>query len=84
MICNAQPVCHTYRTTRIPDANCIWLPLGGQYKPAKESAVDVGTVHLFMSDATINQNPSAIGAGTVTGNYKNNVNTLSVHYTQSL
>ena len=46
--------------------------------------MNVGTVHLFMSDATINQNPSAIGAGTVTGNYKNNVNTLSVHYTQSL
>ena len=80
MIRNAQPVCHTYRTARIPDANRIWLPLGGQYKPAKESAVDVGTVHLFMSDAIINQNPSAIGAGTLTGSYENNVNTLSVQY----
>ena len=42
--------------------------------------MNVGTVHLFMSDATINQNPSAIGAGTLTGSYENNVNTLSVQY----
>ena len=74
------PVSDTYRTARVPDADRTWLALGGQYKPAKDSAVDFGYAHLFVRDATINQ--SAAGAGTLTGTYKNSVDILSVQYTQ--
>ena len=77
------PVSDTYRTARVPDADRTWLALGGQYKPAKESAVDFGYAHLFVRDATINQNQSATGAGTLTGTYKSSVDILSVQYTQN-
>jgi long-chain fatty acid transport protein len=70
------PVSDAYRTPRIPDNNRLWLALGGQYKPAKESAVDFGYAHLFVND-------SAINTGAVVGNYKNSVDILSVQFTQS-
>ena len=77
------PVSDTYRTERAPDSDRTWLTFGGQYKPNRESAVDIGYAHLFVRDATINQNQSATGAGTLTGNYKSSVDILSMQYMQS-
>jgi len=72
------PVPDAFRTARIPDNNRTWLAFGGQYKPAKESAIDFGYAHLFVGDSTINAtNP----APAVTGTYKNKVDILSVQYT---
>ena len=74
------PVPDAYRTARIPDNNRTWLAFGGQYKPAKESAIDFGYAHLFVSDSTINAtNP----APALTGTYKNSVDILSAQYTYS-
>lgn len=71
------PVSDEFRTARIPDNNRTWLALGGQYKASKDSAIDFGYAHLFVSDSTINSpNPSPALVGT----YKNSVDILSVQY----
>lgn len=83
------PVSDAYRTARIPDADRTWLTLGGQYKPAKESAVDFGYAHLFVKDSNINNNTGSGGTpdlgavGRLLGNYNNSVDILSVQYTRS-
>ncbi|HEU0282923.1 MAG TPA: outer membrane protein transport protein, partial [Gallionella sp.] len=59
------PVSDAFRTVRIPDADRTWLSVGGQYKLSKESALDFGYAHLFVSNATLNQsaavNPDLAG-----------------------
>ena len=81
------PVSDTFRTVRIPDASRTWLSLGGQYKPGKDSALDFGYAHLFVSNATLNQsataNPDLAGKGYLAGTYKNSVDILSVQYAHS-
>lgn len=78
------PVSDQFRTVRIPDANRTWLSVGGQYKPSKESALDFGYSHLFVSNAILNQSAAAnldlAGKGYLVGNYKNSVDILSVQY----
>ncbi|HEY4698274.1 MAG TPA: outer membrane protein transport protein [Gallionella sp.] len=74
------PVSDAFRTARIPDNDRIWLALGGQYKPSKESAIDFGYAHLFVKDASIN---STAAAPALVGTYKNSVDILSVQYTYS-
>ena len=75
------PTSDAFRTARIPDGSRTWLSLGGQYKPAKESAVDFGYAHLFVSNVSINQ--TVAGAGTLNGSYSNSVDILSAQYTHS-
>lgn len=83
------PVSDVFRTARIPDSDRTWLSLGGQYKMAKDSAIDFGYAHLFMKDASINNNtgsggtPSTATVGNLLGNYKSHVDILSVQYTHS-
>jgi len=74
------PVSDTYRNARIPDQDRTWFALGGQYKLAKDSALDFGYAHLFMNGAAINQNKSATGAGTLLGTYSNHANIYSLQY----
>ncbi|MBI5437302.1 MAG: outer membrane protein transport protein [Nitrosomonadales bacterium] len=75
------PTSDAFHTARIPDADRTWLSLGGQYKPAKESALDFGYAHLFVNNASINQ--AVAGAGTLNGTYSNSVDILSAQYTRS-
>ncbi len=76
------PVSDAFRTARIPDQDRTWLSLGGQYKPSKESAIDFGYTHLFMSNATIADNKAATGAGNLAGTYSAiATNIFSVQYT---
>jgi long-chain fatty acid transport protein len=77
------PTSDPFRTARIPDGNRTWLSLGGQYKPNRESAVNFGYAHLFVSDAAISQNQTAAGAGTLNGTYSDSVDILSVQYAYS-
>jgi len=80
------PVTDAYRTARIPGNDRTWLSLGGQYKPAKESALDFGYAHLFVSNATISDLQGAVAAtdkGDLIGNYSSSVDILSVQYTHS-
>ena len=75
------PTSDTYRTPRIPDGSRTWLSLGGQYKPTRESAVDFGYAHLFVSNVPINQ--TVAGAGTLNGSFSDSVDILNVQYTHS-
>lgn len=78
------PVPDAYRTSRIPDQNRVWLSFGGQYKPGKNSAIDVAYTHLFIANATINdvQNTLTKANGNLVGTYGSiATNILSVQYT---
>lgn len=77
------PVSDAYRTARIPDSSRTWLSVGGQYKVSLASAVDIGYAHLFMNNASINQNQMASGAGNLVGSYDNSVDIFSAQYTYS-
>jgi long-chain fatty acid transport protein len=44
------------RTARLPDSDRTWLALGAQWNPGGAFVVDVGYAHLFVDDATVNQN----------------------------
>lgn len=78
------PLADQFRTVRIPDANRTWLSAGGQYKPGKDSALDFGYAHLFVSNAPLNQsaaaNPDLAGKGYLVGNYNDSIDILSVQY----
>ncbi|MEC5217878.1 long-chain fatty acid transport protein [Actimicrobium sp. GrIS 1.19] len=73
------PVKDTYRTPRIPDEDRTWLSFGGRYALSPGAAVDIGYAHLFVKDASINKAEPPVG-GTLIGNYKNDVNILSIQY----
>lgn len=76
------PVPDAFRTARIPDQDRIWLSFGGQYKPGRDSAIDVAWTHLFIKDAPIADNQAAAGKGNLAGTYGSiATNILSVQYT---
>lgn len=76
------PVPDAFRTARIPDQDRVWLSFGGQYKPGKDSAIDVGYTHLFIRNATIADNQVAAGKGNLAGTYGSiATNILSMQYT---
>ena len=75
------PVNDTDRTPRLPDQNRTWLSFGGQYKLSKDSALDFGYAHLFLKDATINQNNGNTTAfGLISGTYKGSVDIFGVQF----
>ena len=75
------PVNDTDRTPRLPDNNRIWLSVGGQYKLSKDGTLDFGYAHLFIKDASINQNAgSAAANGQLVGTYKGTVDVLGAQF----
>jgi long-chain fatty acid transport protein len=76
------PVKNEFRTPRIPDANRTWLAVGAQYKPSRQGTWDFGYAHLFVSDASISKAEPPLG-GTLIGDYRNDVNILSVQYSHA-
>jgi long-chain fatty acid transport protein len=78
------PINSIDRTPRLPDENRTWLAFGGQYRISKASAVDFGYSHLFVKNASINQNATSTPAyGLLAGTYKNSVDILGVQYRYS-
>lgn len=73
------PVSDSTRTARVPDNNRIWLSLGGQWKPSRESALDVGYAYIYMKDPRIEQ---VKGTRTLSGRYDNSGHVLGLQYTQ--
>jgi len=73
------PVNDTDRTARLPDNNRLWLSVGGQYKVSKDGTLDFGLAHLFIKDASINQNGGA-AAGQLVGTYKGSVDILGAQF----
>lgn len=76
------PVKEEFRTPRIPDADRTWLAIGAQYKPSPQSTWDFGYAHLFIKDSSIDKLEPPPG-GRLIGNYKNDVNILSVQYSHA-
>lgn len=74
-----------FRTARIPGNDRKWLAFGANWKITPSSSLDLGYAHLFISDASIddNQFPKGKGAGRLTGSYDGNVDILSMQYTHN-
>lgn len=78
------------RSARVPDNNRIWLSLGGQWKPSKDTALDFGYSYLYLKDPKIHQtrvytlpNGTVIGTATLDGRYSDSGHVLGVQYSQS-
>ena len=71
------------RLVSLPDNNRIWFSFGAQWKPVKDSSLDVGVAYLLMQNASIDNNQAATGRGQVTGNYKDSSWILGVQYSAS-
>jgi long-chain fatty acid transport protein len=80
------PVRDDARTPRLPDNNRTWLSVGAQYKPGKDSTLDVGYSYLYVPNTSSNNTggsaASTAAAGALVGSYKESVNILGVQYTQ--
>lgn len=78
------PVNDRDRTPRLPDSDRTWLSIGGQYRVSNSAKLDFGYAHLFMRNASIDQNAgSSAGFGRLTGTYRNSVDILGAQYTYS-
>jgi len=76
------PTNDTDRTARLPDQDRTWLALGAQMKVSKAGTVDVGYAHEFIKDASVN-NAAPITGLRLIGNFKNQVDILSIQYSHS-
>jgi long-chain fatty acid transport protein len=77
------PVTDQFRTVTLPDSDRTWVAVGGKYQMSKQATLDFGYAHLFIKDASINQQ-RGVGAppfqGNVIGNYEASVDILSVQF----
>jgi long-chain fatty acid transport protein len=75
------PVNDTDRTARLPDQNRMWLSVGGQYRLSKDGTLDFGYAHLFVKDASINQNAgNAPANGQLVGTYKGTIDIFGAQF----
>jgi len=75
------PVNDTDRTPRLPDNDRLWLSVGGQYRLSKDGTLDFGYAHLFIKNASINQNAgSAAANGQLVGTYKGSIDILGAQF----
>ncbi len=70
------PVSDRFRTARIPDNSRTWVALGAQWRPRANLSVDFGYAHLFLADASIDDNQLP-ASGRLTGEYEGSVDILS-------
>ena len=71
-----------FRTARIPGNDRKWLSLGASYQLTPAGKVDVGYSHLFISDASINDDQRPAN-GRLIGSYSGEVDILSLQYTHN-
>jgi long-chain fatty acid transport protein len=81
------PVPDQYRTVRLPDNDRTWLTAGMQYKPNKQSTIDVGLAYIWAKDTSINNYGEVAAAppygyprGLLQGSYDSSVRILSAQY----
>lgn len=72
-----------FRTARIPGNDRTWLSAGAQYKVSANSIVDFAFSHLFIKDASINNNQLLAGNGLISGQYTGDVNIISAQLTHN-
>ncbi|HZX30743.1 MAG TPA: outer membrane protein transport protein [Rhodocyclaceae bacterium] len=78
------PTTDSDRSARVPDNDRVWLSVGGQWKPSKETALDFGYAYLYLKDPSINQTRNFGGGNTSTlrGKYSDSGHVLGVQYSQ--
>ena len=69
------------RTARLPDQERKWLALGAQWRMSKNGVLDFGYAHEFIKDASVRN--TALGGGTLVGNYKVQADIFSAQYSHS-
>jgi len=78
-----------FRTARIPGNDRKWVSLGFSYQVAPASKFDLGYSHLFISDADIDDDQTAVSAtapfhkGRIKGDFEGSVDILSMQYTHN-
>lgn len=82
------PVSAAFLTPRIPDQSRWVLGLGANFKINDSDSLDVGYLHIFMKDASLNhKNPLLPAQVAITrslsGDYDSNVDVLSLQYTHT-
>ena len=75
------PTKDTTRTARLPDQDRTWVALGVQFRPSKAGILDVGYAHEFIKDARISN--TVAGVGTLSGQFKNEADIISIQYSHS-
>mgnify|MGYP000857363801 FL=1 len=69
-----------HRLTSLPDNNRTWFAVGGQWKPNKTSALDLGLAYLYLKDPEIDNNQLAAGRGYIKGNYNDSTWLFGAQY----
>jgi len=82
------PVSEAFRTPRIPDQSRWVLGLGANYKVSASDSLDVGYLHIFIKDASLNLNHPVVPAQpaitrSLAGGYDSDVDVLSMQYTHA-
>jgi long-chain fatty acid transport protein len=75
-----------FRTARIPGNDRKWLSLGAGWQVTPVSKVDVGYSHLFISDASIDDDQTSAAKGRngrLRGDFEGSVDILSLQYTHN-
>jgi long-chain fatty acid transport protein len=71
------------RLTSLPDNDRVWFSFGAQWALDKSSRLDLGASYIYVRDSKINNNQTALGRGTVTGEYEGNIWLLGAQYSMS-
>ncbi|HZX32992.1 MAG TPA: outer membrane protein transport protein [Rhodocyclaceae bacterium] len=71
------------RLVSMPDNDRTWFSVGTQWKPSKETALDLGVAYLYVKDARIDNNQSLQARGRVTGNYSDSAWVLGAQYSMA-
>jgi len=82
------PVSEAFRTPRIPDQSRWVLGLGANFKVSAADSLDVGYLHIFIKDASLNLNNPLVAAQpaitrSLAGGYDSDVDVLSMQYTHA-
>ena len=75
-----------FRTARIPGNDRKWLSLGAGWQVAPASKIDVGYSHLFISDASIDDDQTSATKGRngrLRGDFEGSVDILSMQFTHN-
>jgi long-chain fatty acid transport protein len=70
------PVPENYNSPRLPGGDRTILGIGASYKTSDSLSVDVGYIHVFANDSSINE--SSTTDGTLKGKFSNDVDVLGV------
>jgi long-chain fatty acid transport protein len=71
-----------HRLVSLPDNDRTWFSVGGQWKPNKDSALDLGVSYLMVKNTDINAVSAASGT-TVRGTYDSNVWIVGAQYSMA-